>query len=55
MGSLTPLCIVVALAKRAIKDDIAAFANYHPSSRANISFKYIPHACLPTVAFILQQ
>ena len=55
MGSLTPLCIVVALAKRAIKDDIAAFANYHPSSCANISLKYILHACLPTVAFILQQ
>ena len=47
MGSLTSPCIAVVLANRAIKDDIVAFANYHPSSCANISFKYIPHACLP--------
>ena len=46
MGSLTSPCIAMVLANRAIKDDIVAFANYHPSSCANISFKYIPHACL---------
>ena len=49
MSSLTSLCMAMAmvLANRAITDDIAAFANYHPSSCANIGFKYISHACLP--------
>ena len=44
-------CIVMTLASRAITDDIAAFANYQPSS----CFKYIPHACLPRHLLCIQR